>query len=313
MTEVTLAKRIIALLLLALVVASAAACTREKPPVTEPSPTGAVALQAGTPPPTTGDGVVLPTLAATAVITSAETSEAPGPIVLPPTLPPTSSQPIVLPSVAVSGTTEAPATPPASGSGTATTYTIQWGDLLVKIAQRFGVTTQAIMTANPGLDPNRIVPGQVINIPAGGTIPTAVAGTAGQPVPATTPAASGNVPGTYTVQRGEWFYSIARKFGISVAALQAANPSVDPNFVYPGQILNIPGGTTSEQVIPPPSTGGTSGSSGTSGSPGSYTVQQGDTLYSIAVRFGTTVYSLQMANHLSNPNFVYPGQTLVIP
>jgi len=170
------------------------------------------------------------------------------------------------------------------------------------------VTTQAILAANPGLDPNRISPGQVINIPAGSV--AAVPGAVATPAPETAPSGSAGVPGTYTVQRGDWFYAIARKFGISVAALQAANPSVDPNFVYPGQVLNIPGGTTSEQPVPTLSTSGSS--SGTSSS-GSYTVQQGDTLYSIAVRFGKTVYDLQMANHLSNPNAVYPGQTLVIP
>jgi LysM repeat protein len=42
-------------------------------------------------------------------------------------------------------------------------------------------------------------------------------------------------------------------------------------------------------------------------------VQPGDTLYSIAVRYGTTVQALVVANNLSSPNLIYVGQTLNVP
>ena len=45
----------------------------------------------------------------------------------------------------------------------------------------------------------------------------------------------------------------------------------------------------------------------------SYTVQVGDTLWSIAARMGTTIDSLVAANHIADPNLIYAGQTLVIP
>jgi LysM repeat protein len=311
MTEATLAKRIIAVLLLALTMMSAAACTREKPPVVEPSPTTAVALQVGTPPATVSGGVVLPTLVATAVVTPALATETPGMGIVPPALPSTSTQPIVLPTVPVSGTTGTSETQTPEAGGV-TTYTIQWGDTLGKIASRFSVTSQAILAANPGLDANRINAGQVINIPAGGTVggvTTPFTGTnpvAGvTPVPGTGPVVSGAIPGTYTVQRGDWFYAIARRFGVSVVALQAANPTMNPNHLYPGQILNIPGGGGSSEIPVPVNPGGETS--------GAYIVRQGDTLYSIAVRVGKSVYALQIANHLANPNFIFPGQTLVIP
>lgn len=45
-------------------------------------------------------------------------------------------------------------------------YVVQPGDTMFLIAQRFGISLQELIRANPGIDPNRIVPGQVINIPS---------------------------------------------------------------------------------------------------------------------------------------------------
>lgn len=292
-----LAKRIITLALIALVVMGAAACTREKPLVTEPTPTGVVPLELSTPPTVPGGGAAAPTTPAPLALGTTAPSATP----LVPITPAATAAPFVIATAAPTALASATPAPPTGG---ATMYTVQWGDWLNKIAGRFGVTTQAIVAANPGLDPNLIQPGQVLNIPAAGApVPTTVPGgaTAVPPGGATAVPPPTNLPSTYTVQRGDWFYAIARKFGVSVAALQAANRGVNPNFVYPGQVLNIPGGS-SPDGNPPPVTGGST-----------YTVQRGDTLFSIAVRVGRTVYALQIANRLANPNFIYPGQTLVIP
>ncbi|MBI3913475.1 MAG: LysM peptidoglycan-binding domain-containing protein, partial [Chloroflexi bacterium] len=151
--------------------------------------------------------------------------------------------------------------------------------------------------ANPGVNANFIYPGQVLKIPS-----------ANAPAPAITPGASGptpvaGLPSTYTVQRGDWLYAIARKFGVSVVALQNVNPGINFNVLTPGMVLRIPGGA------PSPSTSTTP----TTSNPNSYTVKSGDTLFSIAVRFSTTTYALQIANNLSNSNFIYVGQVLVLP
>lgn len=273
-------KRILFVASLLIVAIGAAACTREKPPVTEPTPAGIFAP--GITPLATGQSgdIASPTPPATAtlVLGTSVANDTPGAPIAISTLPPLSST-----------TTSSVAATVTPSSGGPTTYTVQWGDWLNKIAQRFGVTPQAILAANPGLDPNRIVPGQVINIPASGSPPTS-----------STP--SGSTPGTYTVQRGDWFYSIARKFGVTVSALQAANPTVNPSAIYPGQVLYIPSGAVSPDVQPTPSTSGTT-----------YTVQPGDTLFSIAVRFGKTAYDLQIANRLANPSAIFVGQKLIIP
>lgn len=270
-------KRIIALVSIALLAFGAAACTREKPPVTEPTVVGT---------PSVFSQPALPGGTSTLVILYSAT----------PTVPATFTRVLENPTPLATlslGTSTAPTLVATASSGGATTYTVQWGDWINKIATKFGVTIQALVNANPGLDPNHITPGQVLNIPATGGSSATPAGI--------TPPTSG-LPNTYTVQRGDWFYAIARKFGVTVAALQSANPNVDPTAIYPGQVLNIPGGGGSgTEPTPATRTGQT------------YTVQVGDTLYSIAVRFNKTVYELQIANQLPNAGAIYVGQTLVIP
>jgi LysM repeat protein len=275
MTEVNLAKRLSLFALIVLVALSAVACTRDKP---EPAPATVVSPQAISTSSSSAPAVT-PTSASVAQVTITPVTSVPITptiVTVPPTLVPVP-------------TTTPPATPTtASAPGT---YTVKWGDWLNKIAAENGTTVQAILAVNPGLNPNRIYPGQVINLPAPG----------GGSSSSTSSAPSGS-PSTYTVQRGDWLYALARRFGVSVAALLGANPGINPNFLFPGQVLNIPSSGN-----PPPGDGNPPPSSGT------YTVQPGDTLFSIAVRFHTTIYALQIKNNLANPNFIYPGQVLTIP
>jgi len=106
----------------------------------------------------------------------------------------------------------------------------------------------------------------------------------------------------HVVQPGETLYSIAWAYGVGVYDLASANNIVNPNLIYAGQSLVIPGGYG---YAPPPY------------APPSgayvYVVQPGDTMYSIAARYGTTVWAITQANNLSDPNWIYAGQRLVIP
>jgi len=104
-------------------------------------------------------------------------------------------------------------------------YTIRAGDTLYLLAQRFGVSVDAIIRANPGIDPNNLQIGQVICIPQ--AIPT----------PDLPPCLHGVY---YTVKPGDTFYLIAQRFCVSVYELMSANPGVDPNNLMIGQILCIP-------------------------------------------------------------------------
>ncbi len=185
-----------------------------------------------------------------------------------------------------------------------------------------GVTQVPAGTPQPGatVPPGQVAtvqPGQPTMLPtptlAGGQPqPTQPAqqqpGTEATPVPGTEPSSppattGGTCSNPYIVQRGEWLYSIARKCGVTPGAILAANPGINPNYLYPGQSLNMPGGGTSG--------GGTTPSGGTSGN--TYIVKPGDTMYSIATRHNTTVAALMAANGISNPNFIFAGQVLTIP
>jgi LysM repeat protein len=184
----------------------------------------------------------------------------------------------------ISEVTPAPTTTPVPGEGT--TYIVRWGDTLFSIAQRFGTTVEAIKAAN-GLTSDFIVVGQELTIP-GGT---------GVPPEAPLPSPGG--PVIHIVQPGENLFRIALRYGTTVDAIADANHIVNPWFIYVGQRLTIP--STSGGTLPPGSTGQT------------YVVQPGDTLYSIAVRYDTTVQALMVANNLSSPNLIYVGQVLNVP
>ena len=219
-----------------------------------------------------------------------------------------------------------------------TIYTIVPGDTHFALAQRFNTTVQAIINANPGIDPNSLQVGRMICIPVapgpgpcpGGftlrselVIPSSVSpdalGHRGRPqaanpgvdpnrlqigqqicVPARAPA-PGACPGgfLYTIRAGDTFFSLASRFGVTVQALTSANPGVNPNNLQVGQQICIPA------PAPTPSPGTCSGFI--------YIVQSGDTLFSLAQRFGTTVAAITAANPGINPNQLQVGQQVCIP
>ena len=96
---------------------------------------------------------------------------------------------------------------------------------------------------------------------------------------------------------------IAVNYGVTVAAIIAANGIANPNLMRSGQAPVIPTRTpTSGPPATPPSA-----------SPVRYTVKSGDTLYRIAVNHGVTVAAIMAADGIANPNLISPGQVLVIP
>lgn len=97
----------------------------------------------------------------------------------------------------------------------------------------------------------------------------------------------------YTVQKGDSLYSIAKKFNTNVSTIKSAN-NLQNNLITIGQKLVIPGFTDS------------------TGSNITYVVQKGDSLYSIASKYNTTVNDIKSYNNLTS-NILSIGQTLRIP
>lgn len=108
-----------------------------------------------------------------------------------------------------------------------TRYVVQPGDTFYRIAQRNRISLEALLAANPQVsNPNLIRPGLVIYIPR-------------------RPAQQ------YIVQPGDTLWRIARNFGITVEALQQANPDVNPYNLQVGRTLNLPELNETQEIVIP--------------------------------------------------------------
>jgi len=137
---------------------------------------------------------------------------------------------------------------PRPALGRSVTHVVRPGENLFRIALRYGVTVDAIARANGIVDPQRIRAGLVLTIPAPpGRSPAPAAGAQRRPLPKSVAVAR-----SYRIQRGDTLFAIARRFGTTVAALQAAN-GLRSELIHPGQTLTIPGGTAiTPEVMPAP-------------------------------------------------------------
>ncbi|MBF7095562.1 LysM peptidoglycan-binding domain-containing protein [Alkalibacter mobilis] len=174
---------------------------------------------------------------------------------------------------------------------TGTTYVVKSGDTLSSIAQKYGVTIQAIATANNISNVNYIYVGQTLIIPTGSVSPTP------DPAPVTTI--------NYTVKSGDTLWAIAQKYNVTVQSITSLNNITNANYIYVGQVLKIPSSSSTPAPQPAPVPTPTTDTK--------YTVKAGDTLSAIAQKYGVTIQSIATANKISNVNYIYVGQVLVIP
>ena len=175
---------------------------------------------------------------------------------------------------------------PASSNSRVIYYTVQSGNTLSGIAQRFGTTVRELQRVNGIANPNLIYPGQIIKI---------------YEDKRSEKKTDIDFSGTYIVRAGDTLSSIARRFDTTVDELAEVNNISDPNLIYVGEILKIPTINNSN-----------SKSVSSRQYRNVYVVQRGDTLSSIARRFNTSVDRLVKINNIKNPNLIYPGEVLEI-
>ncbi|WP_409300411.1 LysM peptidoglycan-binding domain-containing protein [Peribacillus sp. SCS-155] len=160
-------------------------------------------------------------------------------------------------------------------------HTVQSGETLWKIAQKYNVTIQSIIDTNK-LDLSKyLYVGQKIIVP--------VQAPANQEQPATQPTT------TYTVQSGDTLWKIAQKLGVTTQAIIDANKLDPTKYLYVGQKLNIP---VSSAAIQPNTT---------------YTVVSGDTLWKISQKFGVSIQAIVDTNKLDPSKPINIGQKLIMP
>ncbi len=150
-------------------------------------------------------------------------------------------------------------------------YKVVSGDSLYSIAKKYGITMQEIMDFN-NLGSTILTVGQVLKIPVAYE----------EEIPSTSEV-------TYTVKSGDNLYSIARKYNVTVSDLMNYN-NLTSNLLSIGQVIRIPSNTSSSTT---------------------YTVKNGDTLYSIARKYNTSVDSIKTKNNLTS-NTLSIGQKLRI-
>ncbi|NOZ71583.1 MAG: LysM peptidoglycan-binding domain-containing protein [Chloroflexi bacterium] len=160
-------------------------------------------------------------------------------------------------------------------------YTVQAGDTLSRIAQRFGTDSDVIIQLNALSNPNELRVGQQLRIPG--------------VAPANAASVSGKV---HIVQPGDTLFSIAQQYGISMDALAAQNQITDPDNLMVGQVLQIPTGR---------------GATGSEAGVRIHVVQPGETLSKIASQYGVSADAIMQANGITDPNRIIAGAQLTIP
>jgi LysM repeat protein len=127
-----------------------------------------------------------------------------------------------------------------------------------------------------------------------------------------TPVSNNQTGNRYVVQPGDTLSNIASRFNTTVGTLVQINGITNPNRIFVGQSITLPGSTTTAPATPQPTTQAQP-TQAPANTPQTYVVQPGDNLYRISLRFGVSLADLASRNNITNYNFIFVGQVLAIP
>ena len=183
------------------------------------------------------------------------------------------------------------------------------GDTLTAIARRHALTVARLVELNDLPDPNRIFAGQRLRVAS-----------AGKPAaPTASPAAAASAPKArvHTVKAGEHLTRISRTYGVTIAAIVAANDLADPGRIFAGQRLTIPGVAAPAPAQKPKPEAAASGPAPAAAASAPkarvHTVKAGEHLTRISRTYGVTIAAIVAANDLADPGRIFAGQRLTIP
>lgn len=173
-------------------------------------------------------------------------------------------------------------------------YLWREGDTLAAVARSNGTTVQALRLLNPDVDFSAIAVGDEICMPS-----RSLTCQSGQP---------------YTVRRGDTFYTIAQRYGISDLELAERNPDVSPTDLMVGDVICVPaesqGGSTPTPSQPSqPSTPTVSCPTGYA----ARRVQRGQTYADLLIDLNVSYQALRNANPTLRPGFLVAGTSFCAP
>ena len=163
--------------------------------------------------------------------------------------------------------------------GLAGEVVVKRGETLSEIADRYGTTVNRLMEMNGLRNANDLWAGSRIKVPGN--------------------VYSGGGSGNYTVKAGETLSEIADRYGTSVNRLVQLNGLRDANDLWAGSRIQVPGASARPQVA-------------VNKNAKTHQVQPGESLSSIADRYGVSMQRLIAINGISNPNQVMAGSTLTL-
>lgn len=163
-----------------------------------------------------------------------------------------------------------PVAEPTASSDTVS-YEVRPGDTLWAIARIYRTTVASIVQENDVANPARIYPGELLYITIQDDAPEAD-------------------DYFYRVRMGNTLSGIAAEFRTTVSRLAVLNGITDPNLIYAGEQLQIPGDSDFGMET--------------------FTVRAGDTLSQIAETYGVSVSRLADLNGIADPNLIYPGEVI---
>jgi D-gamma-glutamyl-meso-diaminopimelic acid endopeptidase CwlS len=149
------------------------------------------------------------------------------------------------------------------------TYEVKPNDMFWKISQKYGISTLELMKANNATENTILYPGQILTIPLGNQT-------------------------VHTVKSGETYWTISKKYGVDFQKVLSANNATENSILYVGDTVLIP--STNQKY------GSTT-----------YTVQKGETYWTISKKFNVDFNELLKLNGANDKSYLDIGQVIKIP